>query len=97
MRYCSSAYFDPVIQKRREQFGSKEDKQRFDDAKRKMEEERHRYHDNCPTSNDIKANVVRDLESRTSRRLNANLRDLGLPTYWDIGEKFLEMCDNYKV
>ena len=65
--------------------------------KRKVAEERQRYHDNCPTAEDIKENFLRDLESRTSRRLNESLRDLGLPTYWDLKREFLELCETYEV
>ena len=91
------ALFDPVLQKRREEFERAEDKHRFDDAKRKIAEERQRYHDNCPEAQDIKENFLRDLESRSSRRLNENLRHLGLPTYWDIKDEFLKLCETYEV
>jgi hypothetical protein len=89
--------FDPVLQRRREQFESLEDKKRFEDVRRKVIEERERYHDNCPTAQDIKENFMRDLESRTSRRLNENLRHLGLPSYWDIKDDFVKLCDTYQV
>jgi hypothetical protein len=89
--------FDPVLQRRREEFESLNDKKRFEDVRRKVIEERERYHDNCPTAQDIKENFMRDLESRTSRRLNENLRHLGLPSYWDVKDDFIKLCDTYQV
>ena len=91
------ALFDPILQRRREEFDAMKDKRRFGDVKRKVAEERQRYHDNCPTAEDIKENFLRDLESRTSRRLNESLRDLGLPSYWDLKREFLELCETYGV
>lgn len=89
--------FEPILSKSREDFDRPEDKHRYDDARRKVSRERRRYHDNCPTALDIKENFLRDLESRTSRRLNENLRALGLPTYWDAREEFLKLCQTYGV
>ena len=89
--------FEPVLARTREDFDRLDDKHRFDDARRKMSREKGRYHDNCPTALDIKENFLRDLESRSSRRLNANLRALGLPTYWDARDEFLKLCETYGV
>jgi len=89
--------FGPIMRTRREDLESKKDKHRFDDAKAKVQEERQRYHDNCPTAQDIKETFLRDLESRTSTALNENLRSLGLPTYWDIRDEFLSLCETYQV
>ena len=89
--------FDPVLQTTREELGSTVDKHHFDDARRKMTEERQRYHDNCPTAGDIKENFLRDVESRSSMRLNENLKSLGLPTYWDVKDKFIKLCQTYRV
>ena len=97
LAFLDRELFDAILQKRREQFDSKEDKQRFDDIKRKVAEERSRYHDNCPTAQDIKETFLRDVESRSSDRLNENLRDMGLPSYWDIKTAFLKLCDTYGV
>ncbi len=97
LAFLDRELFDPIVQKRREQFDSKEDKDRFDAARRKIEEERRRYHDNCPTAQDIKENFLRDLESRTSERLNDNLRHLALPNYRNISDEFLQLCETYQV
>ena len=40
------ALFDPILQRRREEFDAMKDKRRFGDVKRKVAEERQRYHDN---------------------------------------------------
>jgi hypothetical protein len=89
--------FDPILSTRREDIEATLDKHHFDDARRKIVEERQRYHDNCPTATDIKENFLRDLESRSSGRLNENLRSLGLPTYWDVKAEFLRLCQTYRV
>ena len=68
MALLDRALFNPVLELEREDFESLEDKHRFDDVKRKVAEERRRYHDNCPEAGDIKENFLRDLESRTSSR-----------------------------
>lgn len=89
--------FNPVLARTREDFHRLDNKHRFDDARRKISRERSRYHDNCPTALDIKENFLRDVESRTSRRLNENLRALGLPTYWDARDEFIKLCETYHV
>ena len=89
--------FDPILRTTREEPGPTVDKHHFDDARKKMTEERQRYHDNCPAAEDIKENFLRDVESRSSNRLNENLRSLGLPAYWDVKEGFLGLCRTYKV
>jgi hypothetical protein len=97
LAFLDGALFNPVLELTREDFHGLDDKHRFDDIKRKVADERRRYHDHCPEAADIKESFLRDLESRTSRRLNENLRDLGLPTYWDIREEFLRLCGTYGV
>jgi hypothetical protein len=88
--------FDPILTMNREEPESTRDKHHFDDARKKMVAERERYH-NCPTAAEIKENFVRDLESRSSTRLNENLKALGLPTYWDVKDEFLSLCRTYGV
>lgn len=97
LAFLDRQLFDPVLQTTREDIEPTVDKHHFDDARRKMTEERQRYHDNCPTAEDIKVNFLRDLESRSSNRLNENLRSLGLPTYWDVKDEFLRLCETYQV
>lgn len=89
--------FDPVLRTTREDIARTVEKHHFDDAKKKIAEERQRYHDNCPTAADVKENFLRDLESRTSKRLNENLESLGLPTYWDVKDDFLKLCDTHQL
>jgi hypothetical protein len=89
--------FDPILRVQREDLEPTVDKHHFDDARKKIVEERQRYHDNCPTAQDIKENFLRDVESRSSRRLNENLTSLGLPTYWDVRDEFLKLCKTYQV
>jgi hypothetical protein len=89
--------FDPIMHTTREKFATTVAKHHFDDARRKITEERQRYHDNCPTAQDIKENFLRDIESRSSNRLNENLRSLGLPTYWDVKDEFVKFCQTYHV
>jgi hypothetical protein len=84
--------FDPILRTTREEIERTVDKHHFDDARKKVAEERQRYHDNCPTAADVKENFLRDLESRSSQRLNENLKSLGLPTYWDVRDEFLRFC-----
>jgi hypothetical protein len=81
----------------REDLGPTVDKHHFDDARKKIVEERQRYHDNCPAAEDIKDNFLGDVESRSSRRLNENLLSLGLPTYRDVKDEFLKLCQTYHV
>lgn len=97
LAFLDRELFEPVLSKTREDFDDPDDKHRFDDARRKIARERSRYHDQCPTPQDIKENFLRDLESRTSHRLNENLRALGLPTYWDLRDEFLKLCETYEV
>jgi hypothetical protein len=89
--------FDPILRKTREEFDTTVDKHHFDDARKKIVQERQRYHDSCPTVADIKQSFLQDLESRSSTRLNEALRSLGLPTYWDIKDEFLKLCRTYQV
>jgi hypothetical protein len=89
--------FDPILSKTREEFGATVDKHHFDDARRKIVQERQRYHDYCPTVAEVKQSFLQDLESRSSTRLNETLRSLGLPTYWDVKEDFLKLCATYGV
>jgi hypothetical protein len=88
--------FDPILQMSREDLETTLGKHHFDDARRKMIEERERYH-KCPTAQDVKENFLRDVESRSSNRLNESLRSLGLPTYWDVKDEFLKVCATYEV
>lgn len=89
--------FEPVMRTTREEIDRTVDKHHFDDAKKKIAEERQRYHDNCPKAADVKENFLRDLESRSSTRLNENLRSLGLPTYWDVKDDFLRLCETHQL
>lgn len=97
LAFLDRELFDPILRTSREDVEATVDKHHFDDARRKIVEERERYHDNCPISEDIKENFLRDLESRSSTRLNENLRSLGLPCYWDVKDEFLKLCATHGV
>jgi len=94
LAFLDRELFNPILNTPRHHFRTKEDLQRFDGARRKAEEERRRYH-LCPTAQDIKESFLNDLQSRTSERLSENLRYLGLPTYEDVRDDFLKLCETY--
>jgi hypothetical protein len=96
LAFLDRGLFNPVLKMTREEPEPTRDKHHFDDARRKMVEERQRYH-GCPTASEIKENFLRDLESRSATRLNENLKALGLPTYWDVKDEFLNLCRTYGV
>lgn len=96
LTFLDRELFDPIISTPRSRYRTKEDEQRFDDARRKIEEEKRRYHD-CATAVDVKGSFLNDLQSRTAQRLSENLRHLGLPSYADVREEFLKLCATYGI
>lgn len=94
LAFLDRELFDPIINTPRSRYHTKEDEQRFDDARRKIEDEKRRYHE-CATALDIKESFLSDLQSRTAQRLSENLRHLGLPSYADVRDDFLKLCATY--
>jgi hypothetical protein len=97
LTFLDREFFDPILTKTREDFHAVVDKHHFDDAHKKVTEERQRYHDGCRTAAEVKESFLTDVESRMSNRLNENLESLGLPTFWGVKEGFLKLCQTYEM
>ena len=87
--------FDPILKESPEQFTG-EKRAMFEDVRRSTESEKNRFH-HYGSAEEVKKNYLSDLSSRTGKKKNEELEELGLPKLPDLKEKFLKLCDELEV
>lgn len=96
LKFLDDKAFDPILEKSREDYGSENEKKKFDHVKQSTEREKKRFH-NYNTAEDIKENFQRDLNSDPAKKIHSELKDLSLPRLSQLKDEFYDLCDKLGV
>jgi hypothetical protein len=96
VRFLDEKAFDPVVHKSANDYSGKK-RQKFEDVKRSTASEKKRFHDRYGTAEEVKKNYLSDLSSRTAKRKQRELDELGLPTLPEFRKEFMELCQKLGV
>ncbi len=88
--------FDPVLHTSPDKFSGRE-RDMFTDVKRSTESEKRRFHEDYKSAEDVRSNFLSDLDSKTAKRKDAELDQLGLPKLPDVKGEFLALCERLGV
>jgi hypothetical protein len=95
--FLDEKVFDPVLNSSPDEFSSAEQKRKFHDLRKSILAEKKRFHERYASARDIRENYLSDIESRTSKRMNAELEELELPRLSQFREEFLSLCESLDV
>jgi hypothetical protein len=96
LKFIDKKAFDVIIKASPDKFKDK-DREKFDDIKRKTENEKKQFHDEYKTAEEVKANFLSNVRSKAAGKLNKELEHLGLPTLPDLKDEFMEICKKLEV
>ncbi len=96
VRFLDEKAFDPILRKSGDDF-SGEEKKKFEDVKKSTESEKRRFHEEYKSAREVKDNYLSDLSSKTAKKKNAELEELGLPRLPEFKEEFLNLCNELGV
>ena len=82
--------FHPTLNAREDRYDEKQRKE-LRDLQRRTEEDKARFH-GYDSAERIIAVYREEINSETSRPMNARLKDLGLPSLPDVREQFLQVA-----
>lgn len=89
--------FDPILRASEDKYSSEDQKQKLEDVKKSTRSEKKRFHDDYGSASEVKENYLSDLNSRTAKKKNAELEELGLPTLPRFKTEFLDLCSELDV
>jgi hypothetical protein len=95
--FLDSRAFDPVLKTSPDRYNDEELRSKFEDVRRSTESEKHRFHENYRTPSDVKNNYLSDLTSRTAKKKNAELEQLGLPQLPQLRDEFMDLCNKLGI
>ncbi len=84
VKFLDQKAFDPILSKSADDYPDENKKKKFQDVKKSTESEKNRFHNEYKTAAEVKDNYLSDLDSRTAKKKNAELKELGLPTLPDL-------------
>ncbi len=96
LQFLDKKAFEPILRRSADDYPG-EKKKRFEDVKRSTESERERFHRKYRSAAEVKENYLSDLNSKTAKKKNAELEDLGLPRLPEFREEFLDLCNELQV
>jgi hypothetical protein len=97
VRYLDRKAFNPILRSSEDDFKGRKLKEEFKNVKKSTESEKERFHNRYKTAKQVKDNYLGDLSSRTAKKKNAELKNLGLPQLPQFRDEFLKLCDKLKV
>ncbi len=86
--FLESRAFNPVLNKKPDDYGSDSDRRKLADVQRATRSEIERYRHEYTSAQDVIRNYKDDLTSEPAREIDRELDQLGLPTLRDIEPQF---------
>ncbi len=96
LNFLDKNAFDPILQKDEDKY-SLNLRTKFRDVKRSTQNEKSRFHNEYLTAKDVKDNYLSDLNSRTAKKKNEELQELGLPRLPEFRDQFLDLCEKLRI
>jgi len=94
--FLNQKAFEPVLRASKQDYSNEADQKLLADVQRrtKSEQERFACYENAEK---VKQMFEGDLDSRPAKKVQAELRKLGLPTLPDLEEEFEQICEESGV
>lgn len=89
--------FDPVLRASADKYGNESEKKKLKDAKQSTEDTKKRYHKEYGTAEEVLKRFKDDLSSEPAKKVQKELKDLGLPTLPDLRDEFEKLADRMGV
>lgn len=88
--------FDPIINAKADNYSGK-DKEKFEHVKEKTKNEKAKFHNDYKSAGEVKDNYLDNIRSEVAKKLNGDIRHLGLPTMPEFKDDFMKLCDKLGV
>lgn len=96
VEFIDKKAFDPILKTPPDRFSGK-DREKFEHVREKTENEKKKFHNDYKTADEVKANYLQNVRSSAARKVNKDLKHLGLPTLPQYKEEFMALCDRLGV
>lgn len=88
--------FEPVLNVSDNDYKSDVEKKKLQDVQQSTKSEVGRF-ENYESAKEVKDNYLSDLNSSSAKKINNELKDLGLPRLPDLKDEFLSLCNKVGV
>ncbi len=92
LRFLDSKAFDPVLKASADRYHSEAAKKKLEDAKHSTENTKKRYHEEYGSAEEVVKRFKDDLNSEAARKVQNELKGLGLPTLPELSREFEELA-----
>jgi hypothetical protein len=96
LRFLDQTAFDPILRAKPDKY-SDADRRVLADVQRRTESEKKRYHDDYGSAREIRDRFMQDVHSSAAKKVNDELKRLGLPRLPDLQDEFLKLCEEIGV
>lgn len=97
VEFLEEKAFEPVIKTRGTNYKGDPEKKMLEHVKRSTRAEEKRYREQYRTASEVKQRFFDDLTSRPAKKVDEELKQLGLPRLPDMKDEFLHLCDRIGV
>ncbi len=95
VRFIDKKAFDVIIETPSDKFKG-DDREKFEDIKRKTQNEKEKFH-HYKSADEVKKNFLQNVRSEPAHKLDKELKKLGLPTLPELKGEFEQLCDKLQV
>jgi hypothetical protein len=82
--------FDPILKAPESKYKNEMEKKKLKNVKKSTEKEKDRF-SKYKSGKEVKENYLRDLNSKSAKKTDRDLKELNLPTLPELKEQFLEL------
>lgn len=97
LRFLDSKAFDPVLKASAEKYHSDAAKKKLEDVKQSTEGSKKRYHEKYGSASEVFKRFKDDLSSDAAKKVQKELKELGLPTLPELSGEFEQLADRLGV
>ncbi len=90
--FLDKKVFNPILEKRPEDYDSPSQKQMLSDIQRATETTKRRYHHQYESAERVRDMFHSDLRTDPAQRIQTESEELGLPTFQDVRADFEDVC-----
>ncbi|MEN6466298.1 MAG: hypothetical protein ABFD62_14085 [Syntrophaceae bacterium] len=97
LKFLDSKAFDPVLKASADRYHSDAARKKLEDARQATESTKKRYHEEYGSAGEVVKRFKDDLSSEAARRVQSELKELGLPTLPELSHEFEQLADRMGV
>ena len=97
LRFLDKKAFDPILNTSAEKYHSEAAKKKLQDAKQSTAGTKKRYHEEYGSAEEVLKRFKDDLSSDAAKKVQRELKELGLPTLPELSHEFEQLADQMGV